>query len=282
MRTALLATAIRTQREETVALLGAAVHGDAAAVEAAAQLAAHLLTVDAALASGRVGTILRIPPEPGPLMGTNPVAGARWQREDPTRLPQLLAGSGQRLARRTRALALLGRVPLRGAAGRWSLRGLAAWHVLDEWVRAGDLDRVADAAADPGDPPLVDVVRGTVLADVLLGTLPRRVLPRIDRSRGTVRLVVELAAAVEGGDTGLAATPRRTWGIDFSRRQYGPRVTSPPDAVVHITAPALVLVAAGRRAWRGLPATALRIDGDRPAATDVLDGIAPVSTEQSG
>lgn len=280
MRTALLATAIRTQRAETVAILDRVAAAGDAATDAARQLAAHLLAGDAALARGRVGTLLRIPPEPGPLIGVNPVATARWQDEDLRRLRRLLERSGERLARRVRLAASLGRVPLRGAAGRWSLRGLVAWRVLDEWVRAGDLVRGV-GAGDADDAPPVDAVRGRVLADVVLGTFPRRVLPRLPRAAGAVRLVVELATPV-AEEVGLALGPRRTWGIDYARRQYGPRVTAAPDAVVRVTAPALVLVAAGRVAWRRLPEEALRIDGDAAAAADVLDAVAPVSTEHPG
>lgn len=280
MRTALLATAIRTQRAETVAILERVAAAGDAAPDAARQLAAHLLAGDAALVRGRVGALLRIPPEPGPLIGVNPVATARWQDEDLRRLPRLLERSGERLARRVRLAAPLGRVPLRGAAGRWSLRGLVAWRVLDEWVRAGDLVRGV-GAGDADDAPPVDAVRGRVLADVVLGTFPRRVLPRLPRAAGAVRLVVELATPV-AEEVGLALGPRRTWGIDYARRQYGPRVTAAPDAVVRVTAPALVLVAAGRVAWRRLPEEALRIDGDAAAAADVLDAVAPVSTEHPG
>lgn len=234
------------------------------AVRRVRDLVAHLITVDEQLLRGGVL---------GAWAGRGTaddahswdLSGAAMPTGD---LLALLARMGERFATlATAAPALVGRMRAPGAFGRQSLWQLVARRVTHEWLHEQDIAAAGDTPVAPVAPPsrvVADVVAETVLCD-----LPAVALPQAAVTAGVVRLVI----AVTPRDVG-ATLPPIVWGVDFGRRQYGPRVVAQPDAVVRTDAVALALVASGRRrlGWHD-PAWA--VTGDRDLAAALLETVGP-------
>ncbi|HVL99895.1 MAG TPA: maleylpyruvate isomerase N-terminal domain-containing protein [Egibacteraceae bacterium] len=224
-------------------------------------VAAHLVAVDEAFATGKIHQALR---RAGDLWEFDHGDDAtRWDDREPAELLQELERWGKRLATvADRLPTVVGRLPMPGWLGRQPLLFFAYRRVLDEWVHECDVAWATDSTSRQ-EPVAVEDAVGDVLALSVLSVLPHVGLPRARRTSGVARVVV---------DTGGGR--RLTWGIDFARRQYGPRVTARPDAVVRTDARTLALVAEQRWAWQGVDAEHLTVDGDEAVATDVLDLLA--------
>lgn len=227
------------------------------------EIIAHLLVVDDMVLAGsalRSFSGLRRLEHPGAwdLRRVEPLAALPV-----TELVALLAERGQRFGRLVAgAPSAVRRLPVAGPYGRQPLSGLLTRRVLHEWLHEQDI-----AAAAPSElgPPEMTVPVASAATDAVLRLLPDAVLPRTDLDGGVVRLVVDLGAA-EGGHQ------RRIWGLDFNRRQYGPRVLAPADATIRMTAAALALLANGRGPRMGSE-PCVEIDGDGAMARAFLDAL---------
>ena len=150
-------------------------------------------------------------------------------------LVTLLARHGERFGRVLGAApAALRRVPVPGPFGRLPLSSLVGRRVLHEWLHEHDIAMATQASA-----PQLSVPVSLVVADAVLQLLPAVGLPRITAEAGVVRVVVTCGP-------GAGGPQRRIWGVDFARRQYGPRVVRAADAVIRVEAGALALLANGR------------------------------------
>lgn len=224
-------------------------------------VAAHLVAVDEAAVTGRLYRAVREAGNRREFESWNEVSLARWADRSPAELLDALERWGARMARLvTRLPSPVLRVPLRGWYGRQPVLFLHYRRVLDEWVHECDIAWAAEPRHEPvaARPEVPDV-----LAAAVLSTLPSLALPRAVRASGVVRLVVE-----------TGEEQRRTWGVDFARRQYGQRVTARPDAVVRMDACTLALLAEARWSWTDLPPERLTVEGDHGVATALLDVIA--------
>lgn len=179
----------------------------------------------------------------------------------PAELVALLAERGRRFGRLVRAApAPLRRIPVRGPFGRQAPAQLVTRRVLHEWLHEQDI-----AAAAPGadSGPTAAPAVAEAVADAVLGLLPGDVLPRIALAEGVVRLLVEF-----GGD-GSQGQHRCEWGLDFGRRQYGPRVLRRPATTITMAATTLALLAHGRS--ERLPAEpCVDVEGDGELAEALL------------
>ena len=198
-------------------------------------IVAHLLLIDEMVLRGgalRAWSGIRRLEHPGAwdLRRIEPLAGLPVAD-----LVTLLARHGERFGRLIGAApSALRRVPVPGPFGRLPLSSLVARRVLHEWLHEHDV-----AQATQGPEPSMPAPISCVVADAVLQLLPAVGLPRMDVERGVVRVVVSC-----GSSDGVAV--RRTWGIDFARRQYGPRVVQPADAVIRVDAASLALLTNGR------------------------------------
>jgi uncharacterized protein (TIGR03083 family) len=222
------------------------------------EVVAHLVAVDEALVvSGRLLPALRT----ADLERWNEAAVVRNAALAPGELLERLERSVTRVERIVARLPRpLARLPLRTALGRHPLHVLLSRRVLDEWVHTVDIARAT------GAEELLPEGVAEELATGVLAAVPALSLPRLQDRAGVVRLVVETGAP------GDPHGPRRTWGIDFARRQYGPRVTARPDATVRLHASVLALLDGGRLAWPEAK-PAITIEGDDELAGRVLDGL---------
>lgn len=176
-------------------------------------------------------------------------------------LVTLLADRGQRFGRLVAAAPpAVRRLPVAGPHGRQPLAGLLSRRVLHEWLHEQDI-----AAAVPSELAAAEMSFAVACAatDAVLRLLPDAVLPRTNVAGGVLRLVVDL-------DNG--SHQRRIWGLDFSRRQYGPRVLGPAHATIRTTATALALLANGRGP-RIETEQCVDIDGDSAMASAFLDAL---------
>ncbi|HWH33454.1 MAG TPA: maleylpyruvate isomerase family mycothiol-dependent enzyme [Egibacteraceae bacterium] len=229
---------------------------------------AHLVASDRASITG---AIVR------PLLGTsdravverwNDQAVRRWRDRPPQDIVDGLRRWGARIERLGRLVpGPVARLPVGTPYGRHPVVFLLFLRVWDEWVHEQDVRWALGAPRDdvPSPPPLVI---GQALADMTLAVLPRRRLPEVARRTGIARLVVDPAPP----DGAVTARPV-TWGVDFARRQYGPRVTAKADAEVRVHAAALALLLGGRMHWRALRAPWLSVDGDGELAAALLDAV---------
>lgn len=222
------------------------------------QVVAHLLVIDQMVLRG--GALRTFGGRHGldhpggwDLRRVQPLAAA-----PPAELVSLLAQRGARFARRIDAApAPLRRIPVPGAFGRQSVAGLVTRRILHEWLHEQDIA----AATAPGAAPSAGAAVAEAIADAVLQLLPTEVLPRTGLETGVIRLVLDL-----GPD---AAPSRRTiWGLDFARRQYGPRVLARPEATIRLRATTLALLAHGR-SDRLDDRPCADVEGD-PALADVL------------
>lgn len=178
----------------------------------------------------------------------------RWS-ERPTE--QIVAGletwgrRSLRVFKTTPAPVLRLRVPL--PFGRVPLLWLGQIRVFDEWVHEQDIRR---ALAKPGTDP--DCVGAAARA--LLDVFPRQTPVRIgDDARGRVAL------RFDGLDIAAYTT-------DLAAKRFG--VDGAADATVTADAASIIMVAAGRDAWRDAEgAGLLRVEGDRAAAEAFLDAL---------
>lgn len=273
--------ALRAQRVRTMALLSKLEPADwdrpCLPGWAVRDVVAHLVATDQASVTGRVLRPLLMNDDRSVVERWNDEAVLRWRDRSPE---ELMAGL-QRWGRRVERVAVmtpgaLAQVPVGGPYGRHALVFLLYLRVLDEWVHEQDIAWALGAERDqvPG-PPMLTI--GEVLAQQVLAVLPRRGLLGVERSVGVVRLVVD--PAPPGG--AMSALPV-VWGVDFARRQFGPRVTARADAEVRVGAAALALVQESRLAWRNLSKEWLAIDGDEDLAAEVLDAVVLNSAPPSG
>lgn len=222
---------------------------------------AHLVAVDEAALTGRLLPAMRVGDRDA-FERWNDASIARWADKSPQELRDALERWGNRLGtlvRRTPSAAA--QVPFRSWFGRQPLLFLVYRRVLDEWVHECDIAWASCPEAAGGPVPPEPGV-AAVLAAAALAPLPHVALPKATRTNGVVRLVVE---------TGQES--RRTWGVDFARRQYGSRVTARPDAVVRLGAPTLALLTEGRWSVADLPGR-VTVEGDEEMAGDLLDVLA--------
>ena len=232
---------------------------------------AHLVVVDdmALRASTRWGAARRLEyPGAWDLRRTTPLVELA-----PTELISVAARQGERFERIVSlSPSAVGRLPVPGPAGRHSFAQLVARRVLHEWLHEQDICVATDA-------PVGEIARpevASVVADAILSLLPARALPLVDRDRGVARILVDVGAE------DAEAPTRPAWGIDFARRQYGPRVVAEPDATIRVPVATLALLLHGRdRFVEG--DGGLEVDGDTELAAAVMDGIrssAPAEAEQ--
>lgn len=268
-----LASALEAQRSATLDLLRAVPAGDWARPclppWRVHDVVAHLVAVDEAAVTRRLL----------PLMRSGGGADLeRWTVEavagladvEPAELLARLAQAGARLAgvvARVPRLAM--RVQVRTVYGRRPLAVLVCRRIVDEWVHSADIAASVPAVPAPPTQSAVPRAVGDALATGVLDTLPALVLPRLDVRAGVLRLVVWTGPPDE------AHGPRRTWGIDFARRQYGPRVTARPDTTVRLHAATLALLAEGRLRWAEGRVPDVVVEGDVTLADHVLAGLAP-------
>jgi uncharacterized protein (TIGR03083 family) len=244
---------------------------------------AHLVSIDEAAVSGRLLPVLLRAPDRPAIERWNDVAVLAYRDRTPGELIAALARWGRRLQRLTRLVpTVLGQARVSGPFGRQPLMYLLYRRVLDEWVHEHDIAAATATGAPGGDadaevlPALPRQVVGEALSSAVLASLPQLVLPAVDRSVGVLRLTVDRAPFRADGtpaDGGVAV--HRMWGVDFARRQYGPRVLTRPDVEVRTSAPVLALLAEGRSDWRRLPGTLLTVEGDTDLAAAFLDAVAP-------
>lgn len=179
-----------------------------------------------------------------------------------TELVTLLARRGARFAQLAAAApAAVGHLPLRGPFGREPLLQVVARRVVHEWLHERDL-----AAAQGSAPRNPALPVGEVIAEAVLCGLPAGALPQVGLDRGVVQVRIGL------GDPGDSTPRELTWGVDFGRRQYGPRVTAAPDATVAMTATALGLIATHRAVPRD-PDLGIRVEGAQELADSLLAAI---------
>lgn len=196
---------------------------------------AHLLLIDKMVLRGgalRAWSGIRRLEHPGAwdLRRIEPLAAL-----DVAELVTLLARHGERFGRLIGgAPAALRRVPVSGPFGRLPLSSLVGRRVLHEWLHEHDI-----AVATHSGVPVMSAAVSGVAADAVLQLLPVVGLPGMALEQGVVRVVVTCGAA-------QGRSVRRIWGIDFARRQYGPRVVRPADAVIRVDAATLALLTNGR------------------------------------
>lgn len=278
VRKSLALTALREQRDATLRRLRAlepeAWERPCLPGWQVRDVVAHLISTDEASVTGRLFVPLLRSEGRRAFERWNESAILRWNRLPPDELIAGLERWGQRLARMAATVpSVAARVPLSGPFGRQPLLFLLERRIVDEWVHEED---VAAATVEHGGREILTVPRpavSAVLADEVLACLPHLVLPRIERVTGVVRLVVDLTLP-------SAVPPQppqapRVWGIDFARRQFGPRVTGEPDVTVRIPAAALALVAEDRVRWTDLAEPFLAVDGDKELAAALLDALPP-------
>jgi hypothetical protein len=267
--------ALQTQRAATLAQLAALPpEGWEVACEGRSRprvrdVAAHLLALDIAAVTGRLLPVVRA----GSLVERthwDDPAVARCAEHPPEELRVELARAGQRLAhlagRVPRAAA---QVPVRTALGGQPLGVLLARRVVNEWVYTDDIARATGVARRPA--PGVPAV----LTLGVLRALPALALPDMHLTAGVVRLVVGIADGPEAPvDPDDRAAPRVTWSLDFARRQYGGRVSTPPDATLRLHATHLALAVAGRNHRD----TDVAVDGDHELAETVLAELGRAAT----
>lgn len=229
-------------------------------------VAAHLVAVDEATVTGRLYQAVRRAGDRREIERWNDISLARWADRPPAELLDALERWGERRVRLVSRLpAAVLQVPFRGWHGRHPLLFLHYRSVWDEWVHECDI-AWADPAMTDDEPVPVGAHVPDVLAAAVLSSLPDAALSRAARTSGVVRLVVA-----------TGEEQRRTWAVDFARRQYGTRITARPDAVVRTDACTLALLAEGRWSWAGQPVERLTVEGDEDIATALLDVIAPVA-----
>ena len=243
-------------------------------------IVAHLITVDeTALRGGTLRTwagIRRLESDGG----WDPARIADLANRPVTELVTMLARRGELFAKVAAAApSAVGHIPVRGPYGRQPMLQIVARRVLHEWLHERDIA----GSGGPQGHRLPSVEVAEVVADSVLAGIPNVALPRADRDRGVVRLLVDVA---DGGRLEDTVPGRRTWGVNFGRHQYGPRVLTPPDATIWTTASALALVANGRAFWADDHAP-VKVVGDGRLAGALLDAIAipdlesPLQPEQA-
>jgi uncharacterized protein (TIGR03083 family) len=262
-----LVAALREQRRVTLDLLAGL---DEAAWEQPClppwrvrDVVTHLIALDSAAVTGRLLPFLRTAKDRRDIERWNEQVVGRAAAVPSSRLLEDLERVGARLATvSARIPRLLWRIPVRTVFGRHPLHFLLARRVLDEWVHSVDVARAA------GLPEPRPVPHADVLAPAVLDALPALALSGLDVSAGVVRLVARTGELHDEGEH----EPRRTWGIDFARRHYGPRVTATPDATVRLHAAALALLVEGREVGGYGP---VLLEGDEELARRTLAGLAP-------
>ena len=229
------------------------------------EVVAHLLVVDDMVLGGgalRAWAGLRRLEHPGAwdLRRVRPLAALPVPE-----LVTLLARRGEQFARLvSHAPSAVRRLPVAGPFGRSALAGLVGRRVLHEWLHAQDIA----AAVDPSTPAGMSRHVGAIATEAVLRLLPEAVLSRIPLAAGVLRLVVELPR-----DAGSGAIPRSIWGLDFGRRQFGPRVIAPANATIRVAAPALALLAHGR-GDRLRTGPSVDVDGSATMAEAFLSALA--------
>jgi uncharacterized protein (TIGR03083 family) len=219
---------------------------------------AHLVSVDEAIVTARMLAVLRRA-DRAAVERWNDAAVLKLVELDREELLERLVRRGATVGALARRLPpVLDRVRVRTVYGRLSLRSLLCLRVVDEWVHTTDI------AAATGVPARLAPSVPASLATGVLARLPADVLPRVVRPVGVLRLEVGTG---ERGSDGQA----RSWGVDFARRQFGPRVQAAPDVTVHVHASTLALLAAARLGWREALPGSIMIEGDREVASGLLD-----------
>jgi uncharacterized protein (TIGR03083 family) len=243
---------------------------------------AHLVTTDEAAVTGRVVPLLRSRAGRARMERWNDQAVLRWADRSPEELMAGLSRWGERLARMTRLLpGPLYKLPIGLLYGRLNLGETLLQRVVDEWVHTVDITRVTGGSARAPDPV------PAALAAACFGRLPQGILPAVPRTVGVLRLEVGVGAVEATGQEGLQPSPLippwTSWGIDFARKHYGPRVGAQPDAVVRMHATTMALLVEARADWRE---EAVEVEGDEAMAADLLDvlhvtAVAEQSPQQS-
>lgn len=272
MRREILTVALRAQRSATLdGLRRSGWPPQGPSPPGVAERVARLLAVDQGVVTGRLVITLRKHPTREAYEAALTAAAEPWRRRPADELAPALARWGERSTRLARRVpSAVTRVRVRGWFGRQPFRYLLVRRVLEEWA--------AFSEHSPAERVRPEV--GHCLSVGVLAALPAATLPVVDLDSGVVRLVVDVVGGEELAVSGrrVRRPPARlTWSFDFSRRQYGPRVTEPPDAVVRLTAERLAALAELGGDWRQNPEIVLEGD-ERPAAA-LLDGIASLDRE---
>ncbi len=255
--------AVRTQRARTLALLEEL---DERAWETIVtpgwrvrEVAAHLITTDEGSLTGR---LLRLGLRQVPMEAVERWNDDQVQRWANKPIPALLHGVDMWGRRLVRALSVppagLTRRRIQTPLGNVSIGWLGMLRAYDEWVHGQDIRRALDLPAD-------DAAAVVPAARHLLATIPVQTLPDLPPSAtGRVQIA-------------FADLPHiQPLGIDMGSRRYGSNLC--PEATL-VSAPAapLIMIAAGRDAWRDAEAAGtLRIEGEREPAEMFLDHLKAV------
>ena len=271
MRKKSVVAAMRSQRAATLAVLSAldVWSWDRRTVGGASvrDVVARLVALEEGLVRGRCVLVVRRARTLDELARWCEARAIRHRNRAPDELLAALRSSGERVA------AVVARLPgfawrmrWRSPLGRQPLLHLLCCLVLVDWLAEQDILDSGQSGLDPvraREGAGLDPVRAKALSVAVEATLPAVVLPRVERSAGVLRVVIET-----GGDT------RHVFGVDFARKQYGPRITARPDAVIRIDAATFALTARGRTAWRETQHGTIRLDGDEDLAMGFLDALA--------
>lgn len=220
------------------------------------EVAAHLVSTDEASLTGRLF-----------MMGLRQVPVAKleaWNDEQVKRwadrpIPEILEGLtkwGRRIAKLAGALpARLTRAGIPGPFGKVSLGWLGMMRVYDEWIHLEDVRRTFDLASDDAPSSVTPVARH------LLAGIPVQTFPNFAET-ATGRVTI----AYEDVDVPLVGFDMATKGITIAPSRSDARITA--------RAPALVMVAARRDAWRETEERGgLKVEGDRAVAESFLDAL---------
>jgi uncharacterized protein (TIGR03083 family) len=250
--------AVRSQRARTIALLED-LSEDQWEVEVVPrwrvrEVAAHLITTDEAsllLKYAGLG-FKRVP-----LSELEAWNDRQVEREASKPIPALihaLDAWGRRLVRVFSVPpAPIMRATLPTPFGKVSLAWLGMLRVYDEWVHLEDTRRALSLPGDDSRDAVLPVAK-ELLAGIPIQTLP-------DVPAGASGLV-----SIGFSDVDLAPL-----GIDLGARRYGTALAKNGSRVVG-DAPTLIMIAAGRDAWREAEtAGRIRIEGDRKPAEILLD-----------
>jgi uncharacterized protein (TIGR03083 family) len=172
-------------------------------------------------------------------------------------IPELLLGLdrwGRRLVQVFRAIpAPLYRLRAPTFLGKAPLGLLISTRIYDEWVHRQDIRRALGLLDEE-----VDV---SATAEVLLTAVGVNTVPQLRGRTGTVAI-------------SLKDAPMPTWRYDLASGGSGPEPSGQyaPDARISAPAPAFIMAAAGRDAFRDLLGSGtLAIEGDEPLAVAFLN-----------
>lgn len=255
--------AVAAQRARTIALLEplSPQQWDAPALPGwrVREVAGHLVASDQGALTGRMLRVGVRPQDDGGLQAVeawNEEEVHRWSDRPPAEILEGLRTWGRRgvrLFKATPATVLRRKVPL--PFGKVPLLFLGQIRVFDEWVHEQDIRRAL--TFDPAH----DLPTLAAAARAMLAVMPQQTRIRMPAdTKGTLALRFD----------GVDAPPLF---VDLLTKEFGFDGGN-VDATVTGTAPALIMSAANRDAWRDHERSgAIRIDGDRAVGEAFLDAM---------